>query len=147
MKEEKAADLLLGEGSTNFTVRCLGVKILIKIKLITTRRLIRIAREMSHVAIIDPTGEVFVTELENAKSLRYIAKSIAISTGIWPLWPLVLILERLPLASLLTLWKTVVVNSDPDSFFFIMALSQAMRKMKTTKSKSEGEPPSSADLP
>lgn len=147
-KEVEAANLLLGESSgEQFTVIWHGIPFRYKIRPITARMLIRMSREIAMI----PTPELddihFQAELEHANGLSHICRAIAIASGSKHIWFSSMIIEQLELKHIYTLWKTIMANSDPSSFFFIMVSAKGMNRLKSNKVQSSEQTASSEPSP
>jgi len=133
MKEEiESADVILGEAGElkEFTIRWGWMRLKLKIKPITTNQLIRISREVCHVTELNSESYTFPEILNNSKSLYFISKAIAIATGTRYIKIVAEAIRDLPLIHVKTLWSSVISQSDPESFFFIIISARGMNKLK-----------------
>lgn len=135
MKEVEAANIVLGlsgEGD-RFVIKWHGLKLKLKIKALSTRTLILISREIAQIPEVTTEKDVFPTIIGNADSLRRVCRSIAYATGTRFVRLVTVAIEELPLKDIQALWKIVIKQSDPSSFFFIMVSAKGMNQLKTNK--------------
>jgi hypothetical protein len=134
--EEKAANIILGitGPGDRFTIRWIGIKFRLQIKLISTERLIKISRELCHINDTYEDDESFFNALmKNASDARYVCRAIAISTGT-PFTRMVShAIMKLPLKDLHTLFNIVQARSDARFFFLTMASAKKLNLMKKAK--------------
>jgi len=143
MKE--VADILLGQDAKGdrFRIKWHGITIRLSIKPISTRVLIKISKELSHVKDIDPSKDFLPEQMANAESLVYICRAIAHATQ--TRYPRIVTqaIYELPLKDIQALWKIVIKQCDPTSFFFIIVSTKGVNKIAPKKAGSEEERPSS----
>jgi len=133
MKEEiESANIILGEAgeAKEFRIKWGWLRFNLRIKPITTKQLILISRELSNVTELNPDQDAFPEILNNAESLFYISRAIAIATGTRHVKIVAEAIRDLPLIHLKTLFTTLIKQSDPESFFFIMISARGMNKLK-----------------
>ncbi len=130
--EEQASNIILGIAgrSDRFRLKYGWFTFRLKIKPITARQLIEISGHASKIDDIDPNNEVFVELLKNSPSLWHVCKVIAIATGTRYKSLVAKAISKLSIKDIMTLLKIVRKQSDPDSFFFIMASIKGLNKMK-----------------
>lgn len=135
MKEVEAADIILGLSGDGdkFRLKWHGLTFKLQIRALSTRTLIRVSREVAQIPELTPETGMFPAIEVNAKSLDRICRSIAITTGTRFVRLVAVAIKELPLKDVQTLWKIVLKQSDPTSFFFIMASARGMNKLKTEK--------------
>jgi len=133
---ERAANIILGIDGPGygFTIKWCGIRFRLKVKLISTERLIRISEKICKIRDIEDEGMTYFQALmEHASDTKHICKAIAISTGT----PFVRIVTRaiskLPLRDQQTLWKLVVEQSDPEVFFWIISSAKRLSLLKNKK--------------
>jgi hypothetical protein len=136
--EKQAANILLGDTGPgdHFTIWWHGIRFRLQIKLISTKKLIKISRELCQINEAYHEDESFFKALmANASDARYVCKSIAIATGT----PFVRIvteaIQELPLKDVQTLFKIVQKQSDAEVFFYTMASAKKLNLMKKTAEK------------
>jgi hypothetical protein len=134
--EERAANIVLGVTGPGdkFTIKWMGIKFRLQIKLISTEKLIKISREVCKIRDIYDDDETFFKALmKNGTDAKFICNAIAISTGT----PFVKIISKaiskLPLKDVNTLFKIVQSRSDADVFFYIIASAKKLNLMKKAK--------------
>ncbi len=103
-----------------------------KIKLISTGRLIRISREISKIRDVDDKEEItmFQALMEHVSDAKHICRAIAIATGT----PFVGIVTRailkLSLADQNKLFDIVISQSDARVFFYTITSAKKLNLMK-----------------
>ena len=134
--EERAANIVLGIDGPGygFTIKWCGIKFRLKVKLISTERLIRISKEICKIRDFEDEDEtMFQALMEHASDARNISRAIAISTGT----PFVRIVSRailkLPLKDIKTLFSIVRKQTDAEVFFSIINSAKRLNLMKKKK--------------
>ena len=131
--EERAANILLGISGpgTGFTIRWCGIRFRLKIKLISTERLIKISREISKIGDInEDDGTMFQALMKHAADSKHICRAIAIATGTKFEKIVAHAILKLPLRDVQTLFHLVVSQSDPERFFFTIISARKTSLMK-----------------
>lgn len=98
----------------------------LSIKPITARQLIDISGEIGQVKEIDQDKEMFPELIIRADDLKHIANAIAIATGTKFRRIVARGVLRLDLKDILTLFKIVKKQSDPEVFFYTLILAKGM---------------------
>lgn len=107
----------------------------LKIKPISTKRLIKISGEICQIRDFeDENMSYFQALMDHAKDTKLISRAIAIATGTPFVRIIARAISRLPNKDQNTLFKIVIKNSDAEVFFYTMALA---RKMNILKKKPE----------
>jgi hypothetical protein len=135
--ERRAANIILGQDGTGdrFILKYGWFKFRLSIKPISTRRLIKISREICQIRDFeDENISYFQALMQHAKDAEYISRAIAIATGTPFVRIVARAISRLPNKDQNTLFKIVIKNSDSEVFFYTMALA---RKMNILKKKQE----------
>jgi hypothetical protein len=132
MKEVDAANIILGEAGDGeqFKLRWGWLRFRLSIKPVSTKTLIRISREVAEIPEIDPSGDAFQEMCRNAAYLKQISRAIAFAANTPFIRIVAEAIRGLPLKHLKTLWATVIQQSDPSSFFFIMISARGVNKLK-----------------
>ena len=135
--DKQAAEILLGNAGRGdgFTLRHLGFKWHLRIKPLTTEKLIRISGEVCQIRQLDSEQVIFTEELNKASDLTYIAKAIAIATNARFPGLAYRAIIKLDLDNLAKLWSAVLTNSNPAVFFSIMGSARGLNKIRTTPVK------------
>lgn len=135
MKEVDAANIVLGSSGDGdkFVIKYHGLNLKLQIRALNTRTIILISREIAQVPEITADNDIFPTIVGNADSLKHICRAIAYSTGTRFVGLVTAAIEELELKHIQTLWKIVIKQSDPSSFFFIMVSAKGMNQLKTNK--------------
>lgn len=145
MKEVEAANVILGRSGAGdkFKIRFGVLRLNLSIPPVTVRGLIKISREISQIAEIDPELSSFQAQIQNAHSLKYICNAIAIATGSRFTGIISRAVSKLEIKHIQTLWSIVLKQSDPSSFFFIMVSAKGLNQMKIQQQKQKAAKPSS----
>ena len=136
--QKRAADILLGAPGRGdgFTIRYGILKFHLTIRPLTARQVIEISREVCNIKSVSTDNGLFPEELEQAGSLEYICKSIAIATGTRWRNLVTKAISKLPLNEVATLWAIVIKQSDPKVFFSLLISTKGMNKITTPKAES-----------
>lgn len=130
--QEKAANIILGKSgpSERFSIRWGFITFRLGIKPVPVKYLIEISAQLSKIKDINPEGELFPEMISNVSDLKYIARSVAIATGTRFRCIVTRAILKLPTDSLEKLFNIVIKQSDPRSFFFIIASARGVNKLK-----------------
>lgn len=126
--EREISNIILGvEGPQDHFVLKFGwFKFKLSIKPITARQLIDISGEIGQIKAIDQEKEMFPGMIERAEDLEHIANSIAIATSTKFRNIVAKGVLKLDLKDILTLFKIVRKQSDPEVFFYTLILAKGM---------------------
>lgn len=134
MKEVDAANLLLDESSPEdrFTIKWGFLKLKLEIKPVSTRGMVKISKQVSHLKMVNDKQSVFIQELELSDGLIHVCRAIAISTR--TRFPRIVAraISNLSLKNVRRLWEILIKQSDYNSFFFIMVSAKGMEILETT---------------
>lgn len=135
--ERRVSNILLGHADTAdcFRLKWGWFTFHLKIRPISTRRLIKISREICQIRDFeDENMSYFQALMEHAGDAEFINRAIAIATGTSFVGIVTRAISKLSNKDQNTLFKIVIKNSDAEVFFWTMTLA---RKMNILKKKPE----------
>lgn len=129
--ESKVADIILGTSKTAVRYKLNGRWY--KIPFISGEGMVLIAVEISKMKGVDLEKPMFGEMMANARNIKNMCRAIAFVTK--TRFPGIISrqLMKFPNSDILKLWEAVIAQSDPQSFFFIMALAKGMNLLATQK--------------
>jgi hypothetical protein len=131
--EQRAANIALGVSGPGygFTIKWCGISFRLRIKLISTERLIRISQEIAKISDIENEGGTpFHALMNHVDDSRHIARSIAIATGTRFVRMVTRAIMKLPLKDQNILFDLVREQSDPSVFFYTIISAKRVSLMK-----------------
>jgi len=126
--EREISNIILGVAGPEdrFILKFGWFKFKLSIKPITARQLIAISGEIGQIKGINQDKEMFPEMIERAEDLRHICNSIAIATGTRFRGIVAKGVSKLNLKDILTLFKIIKKQSDPEVFFYTLILAKGM---------------------
>jgi hypothetical protein len=133
--ERQVSNIILGISgpAESFKLKYGLFRFHLSIKPLSARQIVDISGHASKINDIDLEINLFSELLKNSQDLWHISRIIAIATGTRYKILVSKAIMGLALKDILTLFTIVRRQSDPEQFFFIMALMKGLNKLKTQK--------------
>lgn len=135
--EERVSNIILGTAGPceRFTLKYGLFRFRLQIRPLTARQVIEISAASSRLGDLDIDNGLFPGLLKGGPGLKDIADIIAIATNTRYRGIVSRGILKLNLKDILTLFKVVIRQSDPEQFFFIMALTKGTNKLKSSQTE------------
>lgn len=136
MLDKRATDIILGDlgCGDSFTIKYLGMKFRLRIRELTTKRLIKISYHLSQLKDLQDGDESkFQALMEHISDAKHICRAISVATGTRFEKIVANAILDLPPKDILTLFNLVRKYSDAEAFFFTIILAKKTSLMKTKK--------------
>lgn len=137
--EKEAAKLIIGkkDESDRFWINFPWFKIPLHIPLQTASQVFKTSYFACKMTDINKDGEAYPEMVRNRRNINLQCKAIAVATGSWIPFLWLIIKKKSTNEDIHKLYKMIKVKSDPEAFFFTMALVKGMNKLITKKTKEE----------